>query len=143
MFLACGLSWLPIKITPHNSLSPYFLPNLVQMWFVQEANCDFPCCNGYFYSTKKGSSVPKPPQISSNSVRKSVIHKNVLSSHLLHTLRFKCSQILSCPIFCAPLSPSPSHTHTATAIIRLSNDKKRRRNPKWVTFDPLQQPSCI
>lgn len=118
MFLACGLSWLPIKIPPHNSPSTYFLPNLVQMWFVQEAICDFPCCNGYFYSTKKGRSVPKPPQIPSNSFRKSVIHKNVLSSHLLHTLRFKCSQILSCPIFLCSITDTHTHQSTGSAMTK-------------------------
>lgn len=45
-------------------------------------------------------------------------------------------QILSWPISRAHLP----HTRTHTPIIRLSGVKKRRRNPKWVTFDPLQQP---
>lgn len=31
------------------------------------------------------------------------------------------------------------HIHTHTPIIRLSNDKRRRRNPKWVTFDPREE----
>lgn len=134
MFLACGLSWLPIKIPPHTHNSPgtYFLPNPVQMWCVQEASCDFPCCNGYFYNTKKGRSVPNSPPILSNSFRKSVIHTRIFSPALscIH------SDSLSCPI---SLSLFLFHIHTHTPIIRLSNDKRRRRNPKWVTFDPREE----
>lgn len=103
------------------------------MWCVQEASCDFPCCNGYFYSTKKGRSVPNPPPIPSNSFRKSQSYTQEYS--LQPSLAY--SQIPSLALF---RSLSLSHRHTNH---QAQQWQKETQNPKWVTFDPLQQPGRI
>ncbi len=60
-------------------------------------------------------------------------HKNVLSSLPLPTLR--SPYLVLFYLF--------SQTHTDTPIIRHRNGKRRRNNPKWLAFDPLQQPGRI
>lgn len=122
MFLACGLSWLPVKIPPHNSPGTYFLPNLVQMWCVQEASCDFPCCSGYFYSTEERS-VPNPLPIPSNSLRKSVIHTRMFSPALscIATLRFPS----------LALFPSRRHTHQSSGSAMTKGDAESQVTDIW------------
>lgn len=143
MFLACGLSWLPVEITPtpptpHNA---HTIP-LAPISCRTECRCGVSTRQAVishvveviFIAPRRALSLThcRSPQTLSEI---SHTHRNVLCSPVLHS----CSQI---PL-CCPISFSVFHRHTHTPIIRLCNDKRRRRISKRVTFDPLLQPSGI
>lgn len=119
MFLMCGLSWLPVQIPPHNSLGDYSLPNRVQMWCVREANCDFPCFSGYFYTAwRRDLSLAH-----CRSSEKSAVHTRM------------SSPALSCIVALRSLSFSPN--------LSVSNDKRSHRIWRKWHLTPLPQPSCV
>lgn len=116
MFLVCGLSWLPVQIPPHNSLSDYSLLNRVQMWCVREASCDFPCFSGYFYTVRRRDL--------------SLTHCRSSEKSAVHTRM--SSPALSCIVTLRSLSFSPN--------LSVSNDRRSHRIWSEWHLTPLRSP---